>query len=309
MELRQLQHFLAVLETGSFHGAANKTSLTQQAISRSIKSLEAELGVTLLERKARTRHKVVATASGRFLIPRAQVMLAEVTAFQNEIKDYLGTGRNIVRVGATPAEARGLVPQVISAFARAHPETRVQVIVNQGTKVLEDVAAGVHDLAICSEPRGGMDHIYKAEKLIGNENIFVARKGHPLEGKKKLKLEDLVAYEWVSAGLFEHTFHEFIRIFNEAQMKHPFHALETTSPDLAFQRLKDNDYIALMPSLLARDDFVSGSLCRLKVSQHVSNTWSSMMVSRAHSPLNQMTAAFRDTARDVAQHFDSERST
>lgn len=306
MELRQLQHFLAVLETGSFHGAADQTGLTQQAISRSIKKLEQELGVTVLERKARTRHKVTATASGRILIPRAQVMLAEAAAFQNEIKDYQGTGSNIVRVGATPAEARTLVPRIISAFTDKYPETRVQVIIDQGQKVLENISSGVHDLAICSEPRGGITHGYKAEKIVKNQSIFVARSGHPLAKKSRLKIEDLATFGWVSAGLFEHTIFEFIRIFNDAQLKHPFHALETTSTELAIKSIEDNDYVALMPTLLAHDSILSGSLCRLKMSRHVSDTWSSMMVSRAHSPLNQMTAAFRDTAREISLNFDAE---
>ena len=77
-------------------------------------------------------------------------MLAEAAAFQSEIKDYQGTGGNIVRVGATPAEARTLVPRIISAFTDKYPETRVQVIIDQGQKVLGNISSGVHDLAICS---------------------------------------------------------------------------------------------------------------------------------------------------------------
>ena len=309
MELRQLQHFLAVLETGSFHGAADQTRLTQQAISRSIKKLEQELGVTLLERKARTRHKVTATASGRILIPRAQVILAEAAAFQNEIKDYQGTGGNIVRVGATPAEARTLVPRIVAAFTDKYPETRVQVIIDQGQNVLENISSGVHDLAICSEPRSGITHGYKTEKIVKNQSVFVARSGHPLAKKSRLKLEDLAPFGWVSAGLFEHTIFEFIRIFNDAQLKHPFHALETTSTELAIKSIEDNDYVALMPNLLAHDSIMSGSLCRLKVGRHVSDTWSSIIVTRAQSTLNQSASTFRNTPRDVAKHFDRERAT
>ena len=57
MDIRHLRHFLAVVETGSFHAAAEKLSLTQQAISRSIKALEAELAA---ERSAAVAERGIA---------------------------------------------------------------------------------------------------------------------------------------------------------------------------------------------------------------------------------------------------------
>ncbi len=303
MELRQLQHFLAVLDTGSFHGAAARVNLTQQAISRSIKKLEEELGVTLLERKARARHKVVATGPGRILMPRAQGMLAEASAFRTEVKDYIGTGRDVVHVGATPAEAGVLIPRACAAFAKSQPATRVQVIEHQGTKLFADVASGQYDLAICSEPKDDIDQFFATEKLVSNENIFVVRPSHPLAQRSKLKLAEMTDFAWVALGLFEHTMYEFIRIFSAAQLEHPFHAVETTSVELGMRSLKDNDYIAFLPHLLVHDELASESLCRLNVRKPAKVQWSSLMVSRACSPLNRTMTAFRDTVRDVARDF------
>ena len=68
MELKQLQHLLAVTRTGSFSRAAEQLGLTQQAISKSMRSLEASVGVALLERTGRL---IEPNEHGRLLVPGA----------------------------------------------------------------------------------------------------------------------------------------------------------------------------------------------------------------------------------------------
>ena len=74
MELRQLRHFMAVVEHGHFTRAAESVHLSQSALSASVRALENELGTALFERTTRS---VIPTDAGTVLYPYAQRMLGE----------------------------------------------------------------------------------------------------------------------------------------------------------------------------------------------------------------------------------------
>jgi DNA-binding transcriptional LysR family regulator len=77
MELRQIEHFLAVVRHGSFTAAAQEIHIVQSALSASVRKLEAELGVPLFER---TTRRVMLTEAGRALLPAAHRLLADALA-------------------------------------------------------------------------------------------------------------------------------------------------------------------------------------------------------------------------------------
>lgn len=113
MEFRQLQHFLAVVESCSFHKAGDVSIITPQAISRSIQQLEkgmwrtparAQKGHPSQRRAHRIRPDV---------LPRAERALAELRMFRDEIENATGTGREMGELGATPTVARSLLPAAI----------------------------------------------------------------------------------------------------------------------------------------------------------------------------------------------------
>ena len=90
MELRQLNHFVAVAEEQSFTNAARRLSYVQSALSVSIQSLERELGVRLFER---TTHRVALTDAGDALLPSARQILASV----EQTRDIAAALRGVLR--------------------------------------------------------------------------------------------------------------------------------------------------------------------------------------------------------------------
>ena len=77
MELRHLQHFVALAQEGSFTRAARKVNIVQSGLSNSIKELEEELGTRLVER---TTRKVSITEAGMLFLPHARATLASLGA-------------------------------------------------------------------------------------------------------------------------------------------------------------------------------------------------------------------------------------
>jgi DNA-binding transcriptional LysR family regulator len=86
MEIYQIKHFVAIVETGSFTKGADRAAVSQSTISISIAKLEAELGVQLLER----RSPVVSTGAGERLVEvgKAILQLCSLAAFSSTNRTY-----------------------------------------------------------------------------------------------------------------------------------------------------------------------------------------------------------------------------
>ena len=107
MELRQLSHFLAVVDAGSLTLAADREGLTQQALSKSLARLELELGGKLFERAARG---MVLSRLGDAIAEHARQVLADAGRLRHAASAELGLqrGANIVMPNLTPPEYRKL---------------------------------------------------------------------------------------------------------------------------------------------------------------------------------------------------------
>lgn len=121
--LRELRVFVAVAEAGSFTRAAEQLHLTQQAVSKTVRELEQELGVELLERTSR---EVRTTAAGRALLEPGRAVLSQADAAFAAARE-VGTGRaGRITVGVTPAVGPETRADVVRAL-RTNPERSVTI--------------------------------------------------------------------------------------------------------------------------------------------------------------------------------------
>jgi DNA-binding transcriptional LysR family regulator len=300
MEFRQLQHFLAVIETGSFHKAAARTNLSPQAISRSIQQLEKECGGRLLERKKGSRHGVGPTPFGLLLIPRAQKALTELRIFRDELENLMGTGREMLRLGATPTATRSLLPGAIRTFRARKPGVRVQVMRQVTHIVLDQLASGLYDIAICDEPEEGLDSRFSTETLYTDRNVFVVRKDHPWIGEGRLGLDRLAGAEWAIIGPFCRMWNELRDMCSAAGLAPPRHGVESNSVELCLQQLLNGDYLSYLPARLVVAELRSGQLVELPVQQPKPRTWPCLLVMRADSKPGPIAKSFFETLRAAA---------
>src|SRR5438552_11887816 len=144
MDTRQLAAFVAVVELRSFSQAAARLGVTQPAISLQIRSLEQRLGHKLVDRSGR---RVEPTEAGLKLYQTAKRMLL----IEEELLDGLaesesGGLRGQLRVGAASGPGSTVVPVLLCAFQRAHPDLAVSLAVHDTQTVGELVAD--RDLAL-----------------------------------------------------------------------------------------------------------------------------------------------------------------
>ena len=124
-ELRRLRTFVAVAEELNFTRAAERLHLAQQAVSKSVRQLERELGVELLER---TTREVRLTAAGAVLLERGRTALAAADAAFAAARD-VGRGLSgTIRVGASPAVGDAVLERVVAVLRDGAPDVAVSLL-------------------------------------------------------------------------------------------------------------------------------------------------------------------------------------
>ncbi len=121
MDLRQLEYFRAVAQTGSISEAARKLHLSQPPVSVQMKQLELELGVTLFERGSR---EIRLTQAGQILYARSGEILSYTDSTKREVSNT-GTTQTL-RLGMTPTVVTTMMPY-IKKYAATHPNVRFEV--------------------------------------------------------------------------------------------------------------------------------------------------------------------------------------
>jgi DNA-binding transcriptional LysR family regulator len=149
MEIRQLQHFVAVAEEQSFTRAARRLSYVQSALSVSIQSLERELGVRLFDR---TTHRVALTDAGEALLTPARHTLASVEQTLDVAAALQGVLRGTLRVGLMQSFAFVDIGALLGRFHRQHPDVEIQVGPSAGGSLamVQELKRGGIDIAFVS---------------------------------------------------------------------------------------------------------------------------------------------------------------
>ena len=141
-DLSELAAFAVVAEEGSFTRAAARLGMSQSALSHAMKGLEARLKVRLL---SRTTRSVSTTEAGDMLLRSLRPALEDIAAGLAKAGALGGVPSGTVRLTATKNAVTAVVMPVLPAFLAAHPDVRVELIVDD---TLTDIVAGRFDAGI-----------------------------------------------------------------------------------------------------------------------------------------------------------------
>lgn len=149
MELRQLRNFMHVARAGSVSRAADELRLAQPALSRQIRKLEQELGVSLFARHGRG---VRLSAAGSLLLERAEAITLLVHQTSEEIREDVSPDRGRLTLGVPPAAGRLLIPPFAERFQRAWPQTTLHMREGVSSSLQEWLLEKRIDIAILHNP-------------------------------------------------------------------------------------------------------------------------------------------------------------
>lgn len=261
LKLRELRILVAVADSGSFHGAARATHVSQPAITNAIASLEEALGVKLFDR---TPQGAQPTPQGINFILRSRAIFGELRLAIDEISASPNGAQKVLHVGTVALPASGILPVALKQLRDEHPGIEVSVL-EASEQVLEAaLKARRIDLFMSRMPRDSQDPAFTFETLYEDSLCVITNNSHSLAVREKLDFSDLKDEAWVlpPAGSF---FHDHIqRALSKGGIPLPQAAIETLSAPVMHGLINEGNYVGFstksvwsfnpMKSLLAQLD-------------------------------------------------------
>ncbi|MDQ7096515.1 LysR family transcriptional regulator [Desulfosporosinus sp. PR] len=186
MNDQQLKSLLKTVECGSLSKAEEALYLSKQAIKKQIDSLEEEIGFSLL---MRTRHGISLTPAGEEFCRGARKILAEIDSVSERCRK-LAFHDQIIRI-ENPYHPRLLLENAFNEFSRRFPYIKQQVILQASNHFVEDILNDRADVAECTYHPELESSGVKYTRLFPMPYKCLVAPGHPLAGKKTIRLEEL----------------------------------------------------------------------------------------------------------------------
>ena len=199
MDVRQLEYFVAVAEESSFTRAAARVHVVQSAVSAAIKTLERELGTTLLDRNSQ---RVVLTDAGEALLPKAQAVLDAVTEAKDAVAQVRGGLTGTVRVGTLNAMTLIDLPALLGEFHRRHPGVlvRTNAATTGSVGLVEQLLDRRLDVSFVSLPGEVPDGIV-LDELTHSVMDLVVPHDHPLAARTEVSIGELAGLDFIDSPL------------------------------------------------------------------------------------------------------------
>lgn len=191
IDLRQLRHYIALVEHRSFVAAAAAVSLSQSAFSRSIQTLEHNVGCRLVDRGSRDLEP---TRQGLLVLEHARKLVHGMHDLTTEISQFNGANTGVVRFGSGPAPAGGLVPRAVARFVGQYPAARTCFQVDNWQALQRKLMAEEIEFFVADTRQFDSDPDYRVQLLQPQRWHFCCRQGHPLTQRPQVLARDLFDY-------------------------------------------------------------------------------------------------------------------
>ncbi|CAM3337399.1 HTH-type transcriptional regulator GbpR [Klebsiella spallanzanii] len=261
IRLRHLHTFVAVAQQGTLGRAAETLNLSQPALSKTLNELEQLTGTRLFERG---RLGAQLTLVGEQFLTHAVKVLDALNTAGQALNRKEGLSNDIVRIGALPTAALGILPSVIGQFHQQQKDITLQVATMNNTMLLAGLKSGEIDIGIgrMSDPElmSGLNY----ELLFLESLKLVVRPGHPLL-QETVTLSRVMEWPVVVSPKGTLPRQNAETLLQSQGCKIPPGCIETLSASLSRQLTVDYDYVWFVPSGAVKDDLRRGLLAALPV--------------------------------------------
>jgi DNA-binding transcriptional LysR family regulator len=264
MDLRQLRHVLALAETRNYLRAAETLHISQSALSRSIQTLEATLGVTLFDRSNR---RVEPTEFGHLLIERARALDLNMRDLDRDLAMARGLETGELRIGAGPYGGAMLAATAVGRLCARHPNLRITVVSGPWDEFPERLRAREIDLMV-AEMRTirGKDE-FELTEFAPHPSAVVCRPGHPLLSQANPAIVDAFRYPLVGPRMPVDDVEAMLQFAPEAARgelrRRGYLAVTCDSLPVLKTVLQHSDALCIMNLFMVADELRAGTLALL----------------------------------------------
>jgi DNA-binding transcriptional LysR family regulator len=184
MEIYQIIHLIAVVETGSFTKGADRVAVSQSAISASIAKLEAEFDVQLLDRQ---RSPVVPTDAGKRLLEAGRAILQICSTVKGELETIARP--KLLRIGILQSLSSRHVSKLLGSFRRANTHVAIEVCDGSNEQLVELLAERQLDAVLTILDDGASK--FPSRVLFEEPYVLAVPEDHPFAQRESVTLADL----------------------------------------------------------------------------------------------------------------------
>ena len=245
MDLRQLEYFLRVAQRRNISIAAAELNVTQPTLTKSIKLLEKNLGVRLFDRQARG---VELTDYGQTLLRHAEAVHVQISDASGEIAALRSGTFGAVSVGAGPAWLRRHLPLAVAQTVARHPGIRIKVGGGFDEELFRSLRRGDFDFVVAELPQPEDRRGLEIRPLTSDQLAVCCRAGHPLAGKRRIAMSDLLHYPWVLLPRTTRAQRRLTALFAAQDLAPPQNIVETNSHAFLLNLLRNLDALTFTVS-------------------------------------------------------------
>jgi DNA-binding transcriptional LysR family regulator len=299
LNVNRLRILVEVANRGSFSAAADALSYTQSAVSQQVAALEAETGVTLLERLPRG---VRLTPAGEVLLKYAEGIIARLHAAEAEMAAIAGLRGGQLRMASFPTAGATLMPLAIAIFRAQHPEVELTLAEGEPEEIAPRLSAGEFDIALLFEFEETSESLGPdlSRLPLFEDPMFLALPAdHPLSRRRTLRLENLRAEAWIQTSASSPCAQHVVRSCHAAGFE-PIVSFESDDYQTVQGLVAAGVGVALIPKLAlsgARDDIAIRALSPHSPVREV------IAATPEGTRLTAAAAAMRQILGDVAERF------
>lgn len=241
---RHLQCFLTIAQLRSVGAAADALSITQPALSKTLRELEESLGAKLF---TRDKKGMLLTPAGQTFLQHAAASVASMReGVQSVRRSQVAVGLE-VRIGALPNVASSLIPKAVERFKRSSATTIVRVLTGDNARLLDQLRIGELELVVgrLAQPEYMVGLAF--EHLFSEPLSAVVRRNHPLTRARKFRLAMIRDYPCVMPYHGTIIRQEFDRFLLAQSLEQPANLIETTSVEFGRAYTQQSDAVWFVP--------------------------------------------------------------
>ncbi len=246
MEIRTLRAFVEVVRQGGFSAASHSLNISQSAVSKAVRQLEAEVGVDLLDR---TGHRSVMTAAGEIVYSRGVQLLSDRDALMAELGDLAGLRRGTLRLGLPPVGSATLFAPLFALYRQRYPGVDIRLSEHGGLALEEKLREGEIELAGALLPTLPE---FESQPVRREPLMALLPLDHPLVGRRRVALGELAETPFIifSAGF---ALHRIVLKASRSAGFEPDIAATTSQIDFMLELVSLGMGVAFLPQGLAAE--------------------------------------------------------
>ena len=242
MNLKHLSYFVDISKCESFTKAADDIYVSQSALSKSVKSLEQELNVTLIDRTSKSFNL---TEEGRILYVEGEKLLQYIDESQDESIEKIHRSRRRLRIGVPPVISTVYFSQLLFRFIKQYPNIELEISEVGANIVQNQINAGNIDIGVVILPIINSDN-YHIIPAMSSDNALIVNKDHPLASRDEVDFKELEHEDFL---ILDRTYMLHDRIIKNCEIAgfYPHITTESSQWDFLAEMVAYNQGISILP--------------------------------------------------------------